>query len=168
MGMTYEQKQAKIKWFNDMIVRDAIGRPRKTLDELDKNWERIMMDLSQQGKGQTHHMVFLGITDLQHHNLQEDYEAFRNCVKNCKLLEQMWYEDQALRMITGGAGNFKIFAMMMYNKFGWTSGQSNQFIEQKLVAELIEPTGSLTQDQLREQLKKRGLPATLLIEQKQE
>ena len=168
MGMTYEQKQAKIKWFNDMIVRDAIGRPRKTLDELDKNWEHIMMDLSQQGKGQTHHMVFLGLNTTQYNHLQEDFTIFRTCVENCKLLERMWYEDQALRMITGGAGNFKIFAMMMYNKFGWTSGQSNQFIEQKLVAELIEPTGSLTQDQLREQLKKRGLPATLLIEQKQE
>ena len=168
MGMTHEQKQAKIKRFNDMIAKDAIGRPRKKLDDLDKNWERIMMDLSQQGKGQTHHMVFLGITDLQYQHLQEDHEVFSSCVKNCKLLERMWYEDQALRMITGGAGNFKIFAMMMYNKFGWTSGQSNQFIEQKLVAELSEPTGSLTQDQLREQLKKRGLPTTLLIEQKQE
>jgi hypothetical protein len=148
----------------DYSKRRSVGRPRYTVDKLPENWEQIMMDAAQIGKGTVAWKVYLGISENAWVTLLEDSDEFASAVEKCMMLQQLWYEENGNRMIGGGTGNSNVFALMMANKFGWKSSKSeivgNAAEPLSLISEVKNAT--LSKEDLIAEMKARGLPTTML------
>ena len=148
----------------DIHQNRPVGRPRKTLDDLDPNWRQIMHDEAQLGGGQVAFLVKLGLSRDTYYSLLADNGEFKDCVEECKSLAEYWFENQGRRMVGGGSGNSNVFGLMMYNKFGWGTSKTESKVVAEIKADVVSATRDLTGDELRKQLELRGLPTSLLIE----
>lgn len=96
-----------------------VGRPRTTLNDLPEDWEKIIIEASQEGASNVEIMCLLGIYRSAFRTLKEDYPEFRAAVKRGKLLCQAWWERRGREMSCGDNGNPTTWIFNMKNRFDW-------------------------------------------------
>lgn len=145
-------------------LRNKGGRPRTTINDLPKNWEKIMISLADKGKGVTAWMVNLDIERSALNTLLEDSDQFRYIYEKCKLRCKLWHEDIGNGMMKGKAGSAAVWTFVMSNKFGYVS-HKHQLSGDRDNPVAVEVTNKeLTDDELKKQLVERGLPTTIFDE----
>jgi hypothetical protein len=147
--------------------KNPIGRPRKRLDELNPNWKQIIFDAAQDGEGPTAWKVYLGLGHETFQNMKEDYPEFNTAVQEAMILNLHYWENEGRDLVRGRIkGNGNVYALIMNNKFGYNSSRNETKLVAEVKADVVTATRDLTKDELLAQLKSRGLPTSLLIEQK--
>lgn len=150
-------------------VREGAGRPRTTMADLPDNWQQIMRDEAQVGHGVTAFMVKLGVTRRAFATLLEDHEEFRDTYEICLLLSQYWWETTGKELSDGSRryGNAQAWTFNMKNRFDWKD--RNEILGNHPGAGPIEQRDNnrvLSREELKHELEARGLPATLLSDQR--
>lgn len=102
-----------------MQTKRAVGRPRKTLNDLPNNWKQLMLDSANDGGGRAEWQAILGISNNTWDGWMRNLEEFKVAVEEAKTLCQVWWEKQGRRLVTGANGNGTIWAINMKNRFGW-------------------------------------------------
>ena len=155
----------------------TMGQPRKgfkrEFEELDPEWEDIILDTAQKGKSMTWWCIKLGIHPDTFKRFARDNDRFNEVWEMAKLLQLSWWEDQGQRLVETGKGNSATYQLVMCNTFGYR-GQ-NKIINQigngrpSYTGELddTEEDGEkeLSRDELLAELEKRGLPTTMFKKQ---
>jgi hypothetical protein len=136
-----------------------VGRPRTKLSDLPENWEQIMTDIAQEGGSKVSAKVALGLFNNTWETLHQDSEEFRVAVKKCDLLCQHWWENRGKEMSKGSPGSANVWKFNMQNRFGW---RENVNIGEDPTAPFQgQEKKQLTDDEMIEECKKRGLPLTM-------
>jgi hypothetical protein len=102
-----------------MQKKRAVGRPRKTLNDLPNNWKQLMLASAKNGGGRAEWQAFLGVSNNTWDGWMKNSEEFKVAVEEAKILCQVWWENQGRRLVTGANGNGTIWAINMKNRFGW-------------------------------------------------
>jgi len=99
----------------------GVGRPKKTLDGLPKNWKEEVLKLAKNGGSDVEIRVALGCIsqDLWERFIAEE-EEFSLTIKKAHLLCQCWWESQGRKGIRSKVFQTGLWTMNMKNRFGWT------------------------------------------------
>jgi len=98
----------------------AVGRPRTTVEDLPEGWQNIMRDIAQDGGSAVECQARLGIYHSAWETLLADSEDFRETVRQCKVLCQVWWEKVGREMAAGlREGNATVWIFNMKNRFDW-------------------------------------------------
>lgn len=148
--------------------RHAYGNYKFTWEQFkieQPNWKQTILDLAQDGDGKTSWMVYLGLNWKTWKNFIVE-EEFSEVVEQAELLELLYWEREARRLVSGDStrfpgasrGNAFVFALVMHNKFGWNNrreaidsntpalakpgstdnkNEKNEYTAEELAAELI-------------------------------
>lgn len=143
------------------------GRPRTTVADLPENWKQIMMDEAQTGGSNVSLMVVLGIHGHAFNTLIEDDINFRETVGACQLLAQHWHEKRGRDMISGANGNAVVWKFSMQNRFSWKE-KTELAGDQDAPVQIETKKKDLNHEELIAELEARGLPTSVLVEQKDE
>jgi|GEM_PF-4705063 len=174
------KKDEKVDWtFNPPLKlvdsKKRTTRFKITMDELPSDWETIILDSAQEGKGISRWCVLLGIHSDTFRKFSREDEHFKEVFEMAKMLEQCWWEDAGQLMVTTGKGSQSTYALIMKQKYGWQGnvvikkynegylrtvelGSEGDFEDEDLNIEL-------SQEKLMEELSKRGLPTTMFKKQ---
>ena len=106
------------------------GRPPTELSDLPSDWKDQMKALAKAGKSELATRVTLGIGTTVWYRLKAENEEFRETVKECLGLCQLWWEDVGQEgMFMGGKDNpfnSTVYTFNMSNRFGWSMKNENK------------------------------------------
>ena len=152
------------------------GRFALTIEDLPKDWEQLIYDLAQKGKGKIAWCIALKISPPTFDKFTRNDKDFGEVYQIAKLLEQSWWEDAGQLMVTTGRGAQAVYNLMMKTKFGWEapttikkytdqgkieSIQNGVFLSDLMGTNDELEDAPLNREQLFEELKRRGLPTTM-------
>ena len=110
----------------------AGGRPKKTLSDLPKGWQKKILDLMKNGASQTEIKAVLGISNDLFDRFIKDEAEFSETIKKGLLFAQAWWEQKARENLENRNFNSALWYMNMKNRFGWKDKQE------------VEHTGKVT------------------------
>ena len=104
-------------------IKNPVGRPKKTLDDLPKDWKERMLAYGADGASEVEIRmeVLGGICHRTWEGLIKDYGEFCETVNQSKGLCQAWWEKHGRKMARGDCkdGNATIWIFNMKNRFAW-------------------------------------------------
>ena len=104
-------------------LKRSVGRPRTTVDDLKKDWQRIIMDCGQDGGSAVEMRCMLGVARSAWETLMEDSAEFRATVSTAQDMCEVWWERAGRSMVTGSPGNATVWSLNMRNRFSWFDKQ---------------------------------------------
>lgn len=137
------------------------GRPPTTLEDLPKDWQKIMLDSAKEGGGATSYMSKLEIGKSALETLLTNHEQFRDTYMTCQILAQEWYESKGREMITGKQGNATVWSLNMTNRYNWRSSRQEHVGDKDAPLAHTTKKTDLTEQELIEELEARGLPTSI-------
>lgn len=117
-----------------MPVGRNVGRPRATLPE---DYEKIMLDLAEQGASIVELSVALRINRDTFYEISKRDKAFSDIVKRCKELSEAWWEKSGRTNLMNKDFSYVGWYMNMKNRFGWRD-KSEQDIKVQEVKPIME------------------------------
>lgn len=144
-------------------------------DQLPEDWETLILDAAQEGKGLVKWCILLCIHPDTFRKFVAENEHFKEVYEIARLLEQSWWEEAGQLMVTTGKGAQNVYALIMKQKFGWsgvvaTRTYNNGYLQSisTEIGDLENEEQGLSKDELLEELAKRGLPTTMFKKQNDE
>ena len=97
------------------------GRPKKTLDDLPDNWKLEMLTRAKDGESDVELRINAlgGISDDLWYRFIEEEPEFSRTLKECRLLQESWWNTKGRGMVGGDSGNAAVWIFNMKNRFGW-------------------------------------------------
>lgn len=97
------------------------GRPKKTLDDLPDNWKLEMLTRAKDGESDVELRINAlgGISDDLWYRFIEEEPEFSRTLKECRLLQESWWNAKGRGMVGGDSGNAAVWIFNMKNRFGW-------------------------------------------------
>jgi len=102
------------------------GRPKITLEDLPKDWEKKILREAKQGASIVELAVILDISRDTYYRLSEDHEYFFDIVKKCKELSEVWWLRQGRKQLENKDFSYTGWYMNMKNRFGWADKQETK------------------------------------------
>ena len=117
-----------------------VGCPQKTLADLPKNWQKLILEYSRAGGGVVGCITRLKIGRDLWYSFIERFPEFKTVILECRLNSQAWWEDRMMESATGdddGKSNATMMIWNMKNRFpdDW---QDRKIVEQTVTT--IEKT----------------------------
>ena len=119
-----------------------IGRPKKTLNDLPKNWKEKLLELYRNGGSDTNAKCWIAdkigsiSNDLWYRWMDEE-EAFSEAITLGRLYSQQWWEligRESLVMEKGKSFSAAVWQINMRNRFDWDKGDKlNQDIRVTII-----------------------------------
>lgn len=108
-----------------------VGRPKKTLDDLPKDWEKRILDLKSEGGSDVECRAALDISKDLWYRFIDDIPKFSETIKKGDELCETWWLKvgrEGVFQTSGGGGvhtnlNPTLWYMNMKNRFGWRDKQ---------------------------------------------
>jgi len=95
------------------------GRPKKTLEDLPKDWDKGVFELAEQGASDVELRVYLNISpDLWYRFLKEE-PKFSETIKRCSEVCEVWWQKQGRLNLRDKEFSPTLWYMNMKNRFGW-------------------------------------------------
>ncbi len=102
-----------------------VGRPRTTIKDLPKDWEKKCTLVGMAGGSDLKMRVELGISDTAWYTLLKDSAEFNLVIKRARELSIVWWEEAGQSLTTGEIkGSAVTWIFNMKNRCGWRD-QSN-------------------------------------------
>lgn len=101
------------------------GRPQKTLKDLPRNWEKLVLSHMAEGASKKEIIAELGIGSQLFYDLAEREEEFSNTIKKGTELSEAWWEKQGRTNLHNKSFNSTLWYMNMKNRFGWSDKVNN-------------------------------------------
>ena len=123
-------------------MKQPLGRPRTTVDDLKQDWKQIIMDCGQEGGSAVEMRCMLGVARSAWETLMEDSAEFRATVSTAQDMCEVWWERAGRSMVTGSPGNATVWSLNMRNRFSWfdkqgvdhtTNGESINRVERVII-----------------------------------
>jgi hypothetical protein len=153
---------------NENAVAVINNRRRTNLimvEERCPGWEEKLYELAKKGDGIVSWFRLLKIHDDSFNTLLRDEPIFYAAIRNAYEMQEEYWERQAIRMVEGGKGDGRVWGLVMANKFGWKTGATTANVQSTIDAKISDPSKVvLSDEELLKQLRERGLPTRLLIE----
>jgi hypothetical protein len=102
------------------------GRPKKTINDLPKNWKRIVENEFKEGASQKEVMALLGIGSQLFYDLLKRDEEFSNTIKRFLELSEAWWLREGRKNLKNKKFSPVLWYMNMKNRFGWADKQEIQ------------------------------------------
>lgn len=102
-------------------MKNPVGRPRKTLNDLPEGWEIRLREMGQEGMLDIDAIVYLGIGKQLFYQWVEENEDFSNAVQEMRELSQTWWASIPRKSFKEGKSkdvNSNLWHLVMRNKFG--------------------------------------------------
>ena len=96
-----------------------MARPKKTLDNLPKNWKKIITDIKRQGGSDVEVRVALDISDDLWSRFIKEIEEFSRTIKKGTDLCEAWWVKEGRVNLGNRQFNAVLWYMNMKNRFGW-------------------------------------------------
>ena len=136
-------------------MKNPVGRPKKTLDDLPKGWEIKLREMGEEGMLDIDAVVYLGIGKQLFYQWVEENDYFSHAVQEMRDLSQTWWASIPRKGFKEGRSkelNSNLWHLVMRNKFGneWnaekkvditTGGEkldSNKKIEIEIIRQKIQ------------------------------
>ena len=103
-----------------------VGRPKITLEDLPKDWEKKILKEAKEGASIVELAVLLEISRGTFYDLGERDEYFLNTIKKCKRLSEVWWLKQGRKQLENKDFSYTGWYMNMKNRFGWADKQENK------------------------------------------
>ena len=100
-----------------------IGRPKKTLKDLTKNWEKLIINLMSEGASIVEVSQELKITRDLLYRFIKDYPEFSDTIKRGKEASEAWWTRTGRRNLENPKFSYTGWYMNMKNRFGWKDKQ---------------------------------------------
>lgn len=115
-----DSRNQRLRKRKKVIKKKPVGRPKKTLKDLPKNWKKIVLNLKKKGASDVEVRAALNsISDDLWYRLIEENEEFSRTIKKGGLLCQTWWEKQGRTNLHSRDFNHGLWYMNMKNRFGW-------------------------------------------------
>ena len=110
-------------------MKNPVGRPRKTLNDLPKNWKLILTELGSQGKFDMDAKVRLGLSNDLFSRFMEEEPEFSEAIYNMRQLSETWWTSISIKAFESGTSkniNSNLYALMLRNAFknNWNEAQT--------------------------------------------
>jgi hypothetical protein len=99
--------------------KHAGGRPKKTLDNLPKNWKQIITDIKREGGSDVEVRVALDISKDLWNRFEKEIDEFSATIKKGDDLCESWWLKNGREGIKDRTFNAVLWYMNMKNRFGW-------------------------------------------------
>ena len=96
-----------------------VGRPKKTLDNLPKNWEEKVMELKKEGASDVEVRAELGISQDLWERFIGEIKEFSLTIKKGEDLCEAWWLGKGRKNLENKQFNAVLWYMNMKNRFGW-------------------------------------------------
>jgi len=151
--------------YRKKLVETQLGRKPTTLKDIPEDWQKIMLDLAEEGKGVTAYIVHLGLTRTTFETLLKNEPKFHDTYERCQVIYQLWWEDTGQGMAKGEQGNALVWKYSMGNRFGWADNHNKHLSGDRDNPVAVEVSNKdLSDDELKKQMAERGLPTTIFDE----
>lgn len=101
-----------------------MGRPKKTLDDLPKNWERKCFELFKKGYSTCEIVAeIFGISYNTYLNFLKKEKEFLKSIKDLEKFSKAWWMSKGRTNIENKEFNSTLWYMNMKNRFGWVDKQ---------------------------------------------
>lgn len=139
------------------------GKRYFTVDDLRPDWLEIMLREASQGRTTNSYCRALGISRAAFETVMQTSPAFAEVYDRCMLYAAEWWEETGREMACGDrSGNGPVWQAFMVNKWGWNSARQQQQVSSSSTVQVS--SAPLCDEELRQELAKRGLPLDLLPE----
>jgi hypothetical protein len=110
-------------------MTNPVGRPRKTLNDLPKNWKLILNELGSRGKFDMDAKVKLGLSNDLFARFMEEEPEFSEAIYYMRQLSETWWTSISLKSFESGTSkniNSNLYALMLRNAFknNWNEAQT--------------------------------------------
>lgn len=113
-------KPTLTSWYNWSM---PAGRPKKTLKDLPKNWEELLIDLGNQGGAKIQMQVALKIDDDTLERLEREDKKFSVVLKEAQKASEAWWLAHGSKQLENRNFNAVLWYMNMKNRWGWKDRQ---------------------------------------------
>lgn len=139
--------------------KNPIGRPRKTLNDLPKNWKSVMLEMGNEGYFDVDVRVRLGISKHIFYEFMNEYPEFAESVNEFRDISHTFWNSIPRKAFQSGLSkniNSNLFSLIMRNRFKdeWNEAQtkvdittggdkidSNKKIEIEIIKTKLEKDG---------------------------
>jgi len=132
---------------------NPVGRPKKTLNDLPKNWKLMCQEMGREGHFDVDLRVALGITKETFYSLYENEQEFYEAVNEFRELSHNWWNSIPRKGFKNGESknlNSNLYSLIMRNRFkdDWnassnvdiTTGGDKLESNKKIEIEIIKKT----------------------------
>ncbi len=138
----------------EVVEKRKVGRPRKTIADLPKDWKKIALDLS--AKGYSKEEIFLHfyrINAEMFYQLKARDAEFSDTIKDAEHLCKAWWIEQSRKSLKRSYFQAAIWYMNMKNRFGWKDRQEVMFdASENLIEKLKDVQSSVLLERTNELL----------------
>lgn len=99
------------------------GRPKKSLSDLPKNWEDIVLSLMEEGASKIEVKAELRVSNDLFERLVKEEPVFSDAIKRGEQLSQAWWERMGRKNLGNKEFSPVLWYMNMKNRFGWRDKQ---------------------------------------------
>jgi hypothetical protein len=110
-------------------MKNPVGRPRKTLNDLPNNWQLTLDELGRRGRFDMDAKVALGLSNDTFDRLLEDEPEFLEAVSRMRQFSETWWTSISIKSFEQGSSkniNSNLYALMLRNAFkrNWNEAQT--------------------------------------------
>lgn len=97
-----------------------MARPKKTTDDLPKDWKQGILDIYINGGCDVEVRAFLGGIDHDgFYRLMGNEPELNESIKKGRVFAEAWWMKQGRKNLRAGLVNTGLYALQMRNRFGW-------------------------------------------------
>lgn len=115
----------------------TLGRPTKTLEDLPKDWENMVISLMSEGGSKKEVITELKIGSQLFYEFISRYEEFSNAIKRGEELSESFWEKQGRINLYNKGFNTALWYINMKNRFGWKDKIESTLNGENMVINLV-------------------------------
>jgi len=103
-----------------------MARPKKTLSELNSDWNDLVIDLYREGGSDVEIRAELNISNGLFNRWMSDEDEFLTTIKRGRTLSEAWWYRKGRENIENPKFNATLYFMNMRNRWGWNNNDKEQ------------------------------------------
>jgi hypothetical protein len=110
-------------------MKNQVGRPRKTLNDLPNNWKLRLIEMGQEGMFDMDAKVYLGISNDLFDRLLDEEPEFLETISKMRQLSETWWTSISRKSFQNGTSknvNSNLYSLIMRNAYkkNWNEAQT--------------------------------------------